>query len=49
MLPDLAPDDIENRNLVLEPSRRIEVQPQFTEVGEDKIIGSTQWSGDGRR
>ena len=30
--------------------RRIEVQPQFTEVGEDKIIGSTQWTGtDGRR
>ena len=30
--------------------RRIDVQPQFTEVGEDKIIGSTQWMGaDGRR
>ncbi len=30
--------------------RRIDVQPQFTEVGKDKIIGSTQWMGtDGRR
>ena len=30
--------------------RRIEVQPEFTQVGDDKIIGSTQWLGaDGRR
>ena len=29
--------------------RRIEVQPEFTQVGDDKIIGSTQWlGGDGR-
>ena len=25
--------------------RRIEVQPEFTQVGDDKIIGSTQWLG----
>jgi ketosteroid isomerase-like protein len=25
--------------------RRIEVQPEFTQVGEDKIIGSSQWMG----
>ena len=25
--------------------RRIEVQPEFTQVGENKIIGSTQWMG----
>jgi hypothetical protein len=25
--------------------RRIEVQPEFTQVGESKIIGSTQWMG----
>lgn len=30
--------------------RRIEVQPEFTQVGDDKIIGSTTWLGaDGRR
>lgn len=30
--------------------RRIEVQPEFTQVGADKIIGSTQWLGaNGRR
>ena len=30
--------------------RRIEVQPEFTQVGDNKIIGSTQWMGaDGRR
>jgi ketosteroid isomerase-like protein len=30
--------------------RRIEIQPEFTQVGDDKIIGSTQWLGaDGRR
>jgi hypothetical protein len=30
--------------------RRIEVQPSFTRVGDDVIIGSTQWLGDdGRR
>lgn len=30
--------------------RRIQVQPEFTQVGADKIIGSTQWLGaDGRR
>lgn len=30
--------------------RRIEVQPEFTPVGDDKIIGSTTWLGaDGRR
>jgi hypothetical protein len=30
--------------------RRIEVQPEFKQVGENKIIGSTQWIGaDGRR
>lgn len=28
---------------------RVEVQPEFTQIG-DKIIGSTQWQGaDGRR
>jgi hypothetical protein len=28
----------------------IEVQPEFTQVGADKVIGSTAWSGaDGRR
>jgi len=26
------------------------VQPEFVQVGDDRIIGSTQWSGaDGRR
>ena len=30
--------------------RRFEVQPGFSQVGADKIIGSTQWLGaDGRR
>jgi len=30
--------------------RRIEVEPEFTQVGDNKIIGSTQWMGaDGRR
>jgi hypothetical protein len=30
--------------------RRVEVQPEFTQVGDDKIIGSTAWLGaDGRR
>jgi len=29
---------------------RVEVQPEFTRVGDDMIIGSTQWLGaDGRR
>jgi hypothetical protein len=31
-------------------SRRIEVRPDFTLVGDDIVIGSTQWLGaDGRR
>ena len=25
--------------------RRIEVQPEFLQVGDNKIIGSTQWLG----
>ena len=30
--------------------RRIDVQPEFSQVGDDKIIGSTHWLGaDGRR
>ena len=30
--------------------RRVEVQPEFTQVGDGVIIGSTQWLGaDGRR
>ena len=30
--------------------RRVEVQPEFVQVGDDKIIGSTQWLGaDGMR
>ncbi len=30
--------------------RRIEVQPEFVQVGDNKIIGSTQWLGaDGMR
>lgn len=30
--------------------RRIDVQPEFTQVGDDRIIGSTQWLGaDGAR
>lgn len=30
--------------------RRIEVQPEFSQVGDDTIIGSTQWLGaNGRR
>jgi hypothetical protein len=30
--------------------RRIEVQPSFTQVGNNKLIGSTQWMGaDGGR
>ena len=30
--------------------RRIDVQPEFTMVGADKIIGSTTWRGvDGKR
>jgi hypothetical protein len=29
---------------------RLEVQPEFTQVGDNKIIGSTHWMGaDGRR
>ncbi len=26
--------------------RRIEIQPEFTQVGDDTIIGSTRWLGD---
>ncbi len=26
--------------------RRIEIQPEFTQVGDDTIIGSTHWLGD---
>ena len=26
--------------------RRIEVQPEFSQVGEDRIVGSTRWLGD---
>ena len=30
--------------------RRVEVQPEFVQVGDDKIIGSTQWlDADGLR
>ena len=30
--------------------QRIEVQPEFTKVGDNKIIGSTQWlDADGHR
>ena len=30
--------------------RRLEVQPEFVQVGDDTIIGSTRWLGaDGRR
>lgn len=30
--------------------RRVEVQPEFSRVGEDTIIGSTRWlAADGRR
>ena len=30
--------------------RRVEVRPEFTQVGDNKIIGSTTWlGGDGRR
>ena len=30
--------------------RRIDVQPEFTQVGDDKLIGSTTWlDEDGRR
>lgn len=29
--------------------RRVEVQPEFTQVGNDKIIGSTTWMGAGGR
>ena len=25
--------------------RRIDVQPEFTQVGDDKIIGSVKWMG----
>jgi hypothetical protein len=25
--------------------RRVEVQPEFTQVGDDTIIGSTHWKG----
>ncbi len=29
---------------------RLEVRPEFTQVGEDKIIGASEWMGtDGRR
>ena len=29
---------------------RLEVRPEFTQVGDDKIIGSSEWTGaDGRR
>jgi hypothetical protein len=31
-------------------SQRSEVQPEFEQVGDDVVIGSTQWlDGDGRR
>ena len=31
-------------------SRRIDVQPEFTQVGDNKLIGSTTWlDEDGRR
>ena len=29
--------------------QRIEVQPEFTSVGDDMIIGSTQWTDAGGR
>lgn len=30
--------------------RKLEIQPTFTRVGEDRIIGSTMWAGEnGRR
>jgi hypothetical protein len=30
--------------------RRAEVQPEFTQIGDNKIIGSTRWTGaDGTR
>jgi hypothetical protein len=29
--------------------RRIEVKPEFTMIGSDKIIGSTQWTGENGR
>ena len=30
--------------------RRVEVQPEFTPVGDDKVIASTTWlGGDGKR
>ena len=29
--------------------RRIEIQPEFTQVGDDKIIGSTRWLAEGQR
>jgi hypothetical protein len=25
--------------------RRMDVRPEFTQVGEDRIIGSTRWTG----
>jgi hypothetical protein len=29
---------------------RLQVSPEFVQIGEDKIIGSTEWMGiDGRR
>ncbi len=29
---------------------RLQVKPEFTQVGDDKLIGSTEWTGaDGRR
>ena len=31
-------------------AQQVDVQPEFTQVGDDKIISSTQWTGaDGRR
>jgi hypothetical protein len=30
--------------------QQVDVQPEFTQVGNDRIVGSTQWmSADGRR
>jgi ketosteroid isomerase-like protein len=39
-----------NHQIKKRADNRLEVRPEFTQVGDDKIIGSSEWMGtDGRR
>ncbi len=47
--PDEALDVMKNQ-IRKRADNRLKVRPEFTQVGEDKIIGSTEWmSTEGRR